>query len=164
MILNYLKCQRPRLFISAAYSDASDRTRRTRCKRENNLWYPGQSRLDFCRFSSSVFDASQKELFRKDEWGFILKTTAANRACNRQKGQVRVYIQSEREKASVLFTSTVSFTLKTKSVSCARQICSYCESLYFGDIGTSSQCSHSCGIWSVNQSSPWRSVARIRLS
>ena len=90
MILNYLKCQRLRLFISAAYSDASDRTRRTRCKRENNLWYPGQSRLDFYRFSSSVFDASQKELFRKDEWGFILKTAAANRACNRQKGQLRV--------------------------------------------------------------------------
>ena len=46
MILNYLGCQRPRLFISAAYSDASDRTLRIRCKRENNLWYPGQSRLD----------------------------------------------------------------------------------------------------------------------
>ena len=65
-------------------------TRRTRCTRENNLWYPGQSRLDFHRVSSPVFDASQKELFRKDEWGFILKTAAANRAYNRQKGQLRV--------------------------------------------------------------------------
>ena len=69
-------------------------TRRTRCTRENNLWYPGQSRLDFRRVSSPVFDASQKELFRKDEWGFILKTAAANRAYNRQKGQRRVYIFS----------------------------------------------------------------------
>ena len=91
MILNYLGYQgRPRLFISAADSDASDSTHRIRCTGENNLWYPEQSRLDFCRVSSSVFDASQKELFRKDEWGFILKTAAANRACNRQKGQLRV--------------------------------------------------------------------------
>ena len=82
----------------------------------------------------------------------------------RQKGTAKGYIQSEREKASVLFTSTVSFTLRTKSVSCARQICSYCKSLYFGDIGTSLQYSHSCGIWSVNQSSTWRSVASIRLT
>ena len=90
MILNYLKCQRPWLFISAADSDASDRTRRTRCKRENNLWYPGQSRLDFRHLSSPVFDASRKELFRKGERGFILKTADANRAYNRQKGQLRV--------------------------------------------------------------------------
>ena len=80
----------PRLFISAAYPDASDRTRRNRCKRENNLWYPGQSRLDFRHLSSPAFDASRKELFRKDERGLILKTAAANRAYNRQKGQLRV--------------------------------------------------------------------------
>ena len=90
MILNYRGCQRPRLFISAAYSDAYDRTRRTCCKRENNLWYPGQSRLDFRHLSSPVFDASQKELFQKDEKGLIFKTAAANRAYNRQKGQLRV--------------------------------------------------------------------------
>ena len=62
----------------------------TRCKGENNLWYPGQSSLDVRRVSSPVFDASLKELFRKDERGLILKTAAANRACNRQKGQLRV--------------------------------------------------------------------------
>ena len=149
MILNYLGRQRPRLFISAADSDASDRTHRTR--------------LDFRRVSSPVYDASQKELFRKDECGIILKTAAANRAYKRQKGKLRV-IKSERENASVLFTSTVSFTLRTKSISYAGQICSYCESLYFGDIGTSLKCSDSCGIWSVNQSNTWRSVASIRLT
>ena len=127
MILIYLRCQRPRLFISAADSDASDRTRRTCCTRENNLWYPGLSRLDFRRLSSPVFDASRKELFRKDERGLILKTEADNRAYKRQKGTAKGYNQSEGEKASVLFTSTVSFTLRTKSVSCAGQICSYCR-------------------------------------
>ena len=91
MILNYLGCQRPQLFISAAAdSDASDRTRRTRCTRENNFWYPWKSKFDFRRLSSPVFDASRKELFRKDEWGLIFKTAAANRAYNRQKRQLRV--------------------------------------------------------------------------
>ena len=100
--------------ISAAESDGSDRTRRTRCTRENNLWYPGLSRLDFRRLSSPVFDASNEELFQKDEWGLIFKTAAPNGAYKRQKGTAKDYIQYEREKASVLFTSTVSFTLRTK--------------------------------------------------
>ena len=56
-----------------------------------------------------------------------MKTAAANGAYKGQKGTAKGYIQSERGKASVLFTSTVSFTLRTKSVSCARQICSYCR-------------------------------------
>ena len=76
MILNYLKCQRPWLFISAADSDGSDRTRRTRAL---------HARKQPLVLSSPFFDASRKELFRKDEWGLIFKTAAANRAYKRQK-------------------------------------------------------------------------------
>ena len=127
MILIYLRCQRPRLFISAADSDASDRTRRTCCTRKTTSGTQGNlgSISAVSRVQSSM--PSEKELFRKDERGLIFKTEADNRAYKRQKGTAKGYNQSEGEKASVLFTSTVSFTLRTKSVSCAGQICSYCR-------------------------------------
>lgn len=87
MILNYLGCQRPRLFISAADSDGSDRTR---CTRENNLWYPGQSRLDFRRLSSPVFDASRKSSFERMSGGSFSKQRLLIEPITDKRGQPRV--------------------------------------------------------------------------
>ena len=90
MILNYLRRQRPRHFTSEADSDASDRTRRTRCTSENNLWYPGQSRLDFRRLSSPVFDASRKSSFERMSGGSFSKQRLLIKPIRDKRGQLRV--------------------------------------------------------------------------
>ena len=109
------------------FSDGSDSTRRTRCTRENNLWYPGNlgSISAVSRVQSSM--PPEKSSFERMRGGSFSKQRLLIEPIKDKRGRPNVYIQSEREKASVLFTSTVSFTLRTKSVSCARQICSFCR-------------------------------------
>ena len=80
MILNYLKCQRPRLFISAADSDGSDRTRRTRCTRENNLW--------FSRVHSSMLP--EKSSFERMSGGSFSKQRLLIEPIRGKRGQLRV--------------------------------------------------------------------------
>ena len=115
MILNYLGYQRSQLFISAADSDGSDRTRRTRCTRENNLWYPGNlgSISAVSRVQSSM--PPEKSSFERMSGGSFSKQRLLIKPIKDKRGRPNGYIQSEREKASVLFTSTVSFTLRAKS-------------------------------------------------
>ena len=82
MILIYLRCQRPG--FSFPQPTSTDLTAlaapAARAKTTSG------TQADFRRLSSPVFDASRKELFRKDEWGLIFKTADANRAYKRQKG------------------------------------------------------------------------------
>ena len=92
MILNYLGCQRPRLFISAADSDASDRTRSTCCKRETTSGTQGNlgSISAVSRVQSSM--PPEKSSFERMRGGSFSKQRLIIEPIRDKRGQLRVII------------------------------------------------------------------------
>ena len=90
MILIYLRCQRPRLFISAADSDASDRTRRTCCTRKTTSGTQGNlgSISAVSRVQSSM--PPEKSSFERMSGGSFSKQRLLIEPIRGKRGQLRV--------------------------------------------------------------------------